>query len=146
MSRPSRGAARRRPTWRTARCSASRHFLPPWRCSKNWDRRTATNASAVEPIRRIGRITKRTKARKHEMNRFSCYRVFVFSWLLAGAVVLAAPDHTLVVLSHSNHTVYELDPASGRVLHEFVAPDQPHEAAVTADGATIFASVPAASF
>ena len=59
---------------------------------------------------------------------------------------LAAQDHTLVVLSHSNHTVYELDPASGRVLHEFVAPDQPHEGAITSDGATVFASVPAASF
>jgi len=58
---------------------------------------------------------------------------------------LAAQQHTLVVLSHSNHTVYELDPSSGRILHEFVAPDQPHEGAVTADGATIFASVPSAS-
>jgi YVTN family beta-propeller protein len=57
-----------------------------------------------------------------------------------------AQDHTLVVLSHSNHTVYELDPASGRILHEFVTPDQPHEAAITAEGATVFASVPAASF
>src|SRR5438445_13862581 len=60
-------------------------------------------------------------------------------------VTLSAQTHTLIVLSHSNHTVYELDPQSGRVLHEFVAPDQPHEGAVTADGATIFASVPAAS-
>jgi YVTN family beta-propeller protein len=58
---------------------------------------------------------------------------------------LSAQTHTLIVLSHSNHTVYELDPSSGRVLHEFVAPEQPHEGAVTADGATIFASVPAAS-
>ena len=56
-----------------------------------------------------------------------------------------AQSHTLVVLSHSNHTVYELDPATGRVLHEFAAPDQPHEAAITADGATVFASVPASS-
>jgi YVTN family beta-propeller protein len=69
----------------------------------------------------------------------------VFSWLLGAAALVAAPDHTLIVLSHSNHTVYELDPSSGRVVHEFVAPDQPHEGAVTADGATIFASVPAAS-
>ena len=58
----------------------------------------------------------------------------------------AAPDHTLIVLSHSNHTVYELDPATGQVLHQFVAPDQPHEAAITADGGTIFASIPAAAF
>ena len=64
----------------------------------------------------------------------------------AAATAASAQDHTLVVLSHSNHTVYELDPATGRILHEFVTPDQPHEAAITADGATIFASVPAASF
>jgi YVTN family beta-propeller protein len=50
------------------------------------------------------------------------------------------------MLSHSNHTVYEVDPASGRVLHEFVAPDQPHEAAISADGSTIFASLPMAAF
>jgi len=52
----------------------------------------------------------------------------------------------MIALSHSNHTIYELDPASGRVLHQFVAPDQPHEAAITSDGSTIFASVPAAGF
>jgi YVTN family beta-propeller protein len=66
--------------------------------------------------------------------------------VVSGATPAFAQDHTLVVLSHSNHTVYELDPATGRILHEFVTPDQPHEAAITADGATVFASVPAASF
>jgi YVTN family beta-propeller protein len=55
-------------------------------------------------------------------------------------------DHSLVVLSHSNHTVYEVDPSNGQILHEFVAPDQPHEAAITADGGIVFASVPMAAF
>jgi YVTN family beta-propeller protein len=72
--------------------------------------------------------------------------VIVALIVAAAATAASAQDHTLLVLSHSNHTVYELDPASGRILHEFVTPDQPHEAAITADGATIFASVPAASF
>ena len=58
----------------------------------------------------------------------------------------AARDHTIIALSHTNHTVYEVDPATGQVLHEFVAPDQPHEAAISADGATIFASIPRAAF
>src|SRR5439155_19993450 len=58
----------------------------------------------------------------------------------------ARRDHTVVVLSHSNHTVYEVDPTDGTILHEFVAPDQPHEAAITSDGATIFVSIPAAGF
>jgi YVTN family beta-propeller protein len=66
--------------------------------------------------------------------------------VIPAAYLHAATDHTLIVLSHSNHTVYEVDPASGQVLHEFVAPDQPHEAAISADGSTIFASVPAAAF
>src|SRR5436190_1232467 len=60
-------------------------------------------------------------------------------------VVAHAQSHTLVVLSHTNHTVYEFDPSTGRAVHEYVAPDQPHEAAVSADGATVYASVPAAS-
>jgi YVTN family beta-propeller protein len=68
--------------------------------------------------------------------------------VLAGlaAAAASAQDHTLVVLSHSNHTVYALDPATGRIAHEFVTDDQPHEAAISADGSTIFASVPAASY
>ena len=66
---------------------------------------------------------------------------------IAAAIVVAQPrTHTLVVLSHSNHTVYEMNPATGAVVHEFVAPDQPHEAAITADGRTVFASVPGAGF
>jgi YVTN family beta-propeller protein len=65
---------------------------------------------------------------------------------LGRATLARAQGHTLIVLSHTNHTVYELDPATGRVVHEFVAPDQPHEAAITADGRTIFASIPMAAF
>ena len=76
-------------------------------------------------------------------------RIIAACALFAGvaAIVVAQPrTHTLVVLSHSNHTVYEMNPATGAVVHEFVAPDQPHEAAITADGRTVFASVPAAGF
>jgi len=64
----------------------------------------------------------------------------------AGFVTAQGRAHTLVVLSHSNHTVYDINPATGAIVHEFVAPDQPHEAAITADGTTVFASVPAAGF
>ena len=72
--------------------------------------------------------------------------IYAVSLTVAVAATAAAQDHTIVALSHSNHTVYEVDPATGKVLHEFVAPDQPHEAAITSDGATIFASIPAAAF
>lgn len=54
----------------------------------------------------------------------------------------AAGTHTLVVLSHNDHTAYELDPASGKVLRSFKAVDQPHEGVVTADGKTVFVAVP----
>ena len=65
--------------------------------------------------------------------------------MAAGALVAAqGRGHSLVVLSHSNHTVYEVNPTDGAILHAFVAPDQPHEAAITSDGGTVFASVPAA--
>jgi YVTN family beta-propeller protein len=72
--------------------------------------------------------------------------ILLFTIGVGRAAPADVPDHSLIVLSHSNHTVYELDPGSGRVLHEFVAPDQPHEAAISADGKTIFASIPMAAF
>ena len=55
---------------------------------------------------------------------------------------IAGQSHTLIVLSHRNHTAYELDPESGRILHEYTAPDQPHEATVSPDGRRIFVAVP----
>jgi len=68
---------------------------------------------------------------------------------VGGAVLLRADtpssDHTVIMLSHSNHTMYEVDPANGKILNQFVAPDQAHEAAISADGSTIFASVPQAA-
>jgi YVTN family beta-propeller protein len=55
---------------------------------------------------------------------------------------LGASRHTLVVLSHNDHTAYELDPETGRILQSFKAPDQPHESVVSADGRTVFVAVP----
>ena len=46
------------------------------------------------------------------------------------------------MLSHNDHTAYELDPESGRVLHSFKAPEQPHEGTVSADGKMVFVAVP----
>jgi YVTN family beta-propeller protein len=70
-------------------------------------------------------------------------RLFLALVLSVGlAAQAAAQSHTLIVLSHSNHVAYELDPESGKVLHEFTAPNQPHEATVTPDGKQIFVAVP----
>lgn len=64
--------------------------------------------------------------------------------LLVSAVVFAQ-QHTIIVLSHGDQKVQELDPATGKILHEFVAVNQPHEGAVSNDGKTIYASVPQAA-
>ena len=42
----------RRPTWPTARCSASRRSRRRWRCSRSWARRTTTAASPADGIAR----------------------------------------------------------------------------------------------
>ena len=41
----------------------------------------------------------------------------------------AAQPHTVVALSHTDHTAYEIDPATGAVLRQFTAAEQPHAAA-----------------
>lgn len=54
----------------------------------------------------------------------------------------AAQTHTIVALSHSDHTAYEIDPATGKLLHQFTAADQPHEGVASADGKTFYAAIP----
>ena len=70
-------------------------------------------------------------------------RLFV-TFLLAAltSAAFGASDHTLVVLSHNDHTAYELDPATGNIVKQFKAPNQPHEGVTSADGRLVFVSVP----
>ena len=70
----------------------------------------------------------------------SVFGMGVLVWVFA--VSVSAQDHTLIVLSHSNHTAYELDPATGRVLHQFTAANEPHEGIASPDGKTFYAAVP----
>ena len=58
------------------------------------------------------------------------------------ATVAAAQSHTIVALSHSDFTAYELDPVSGRILHQFTAANEPHEGLASPDGKTFYAAVP----
>lgn len=60
---------------------------------------------------------------------------------LVPAVATAQP-HTIVALSHSDHTAYEVDPASGKILQQFTALEQPHEGVASADGKTFYAAIP----
>jgi YVTN family beta-propeller protein len=61
--------------------------------------------------------------------------------LLAPALALAQ-SHTIVALSHTDNTAYELDPDSGKVLHTFTAANQPHEGIASPDGRTYYAAIP----
>ena len=57
-------------------------------------------------------------------------------------VTAAAQSHTLVALSHEDHTAYEIDPATGQVVHKFTAQNQPHEGVASPDGRTYYLAVP----
>ncbi len=52
--------------------------------------------------------------------------------------------YTLVVFHPGPHTIDEIDPLSGKILRQLKVENQPHEAVITPDGKTIFASIPAA--
>ena len=61
---------------------------------------------------------------------------------LALPAAAIAQSHVVVTLSHADHTVYELDPVSGKILHQFTAADEPHEGIGSPDGKTFYAAVP----
>jgi DNA-binding beta-propeller fold protein YncE len=53
----------------------------------------------------------------------------------------AAQEHTVIALSHSDFTIYEMDPVKG-VVAQYKAEGQPHEAAVSPDGRTVYVTIP----
>jgi YVTN family beta-propeller protein len=65
--------------------------------------------------------------------------------LLVTNGILSAQDHTIVAHSQADSMVFELDPASGKILHQLKVASQPHEGAVTPDGKMIFVSVPSSA-
>jgi YVTN family beta-propeller protein len=68
--------------------------------------------------------------------------LFVACLLSLGAASATAQPHTIVALSHSDHTAYELDPGSGKILNRFTAVNQPHEGVASPDGRTFYAAIP----
>lgn len=62
--------------------------------------------------------------------------------LWIGPAAALAQSHSIVALSHSDHTAYEVDPVSGKILNKFTAVNEPHEGIASADGKTFFAAVP----
>jgi hypothetical protein len=63
----------------------------------------------------------------------------------AASIGAAAQSHTIIALGHGDFSVNELDPSTGRILHVFKAANQPHEAAISPDGTTIYVMVSSTS-
>jgi len=61
---------------------------------------------------------------------------------LLSAPAAAAPRYSIIALSHADRTVYEVAPDTGRILHALAMPADPHAAAVSPDGRTIYVSIP----
>jgi YVTN family beta-propeller protein len=80
-----------------------------------------------------------TRAHKELTMRRACLAAVL---ALLATVSAPAQSHTIVALSHSDYTAYELDPATGRILHHFTAANEPHEGIVSPDGRTFYAAVP----
>jgi YVTN family beta-propeller protein len=70
---------------------------------------------------------------------------FTVCLVLLVSAMTFAQAHTLIVLGHNDHSVNEVDTTTGKSLNRFQAVDQPHEAAISPDGKTIYAAVPAAA-
>ena len=62
------------------------------------------------------------------------------------AIPAAAQDYSIVALSHTSNGIHEIDPATGKILKEYLVPDEwfgePHEGAITGDGKVVYASIP----
>lgn len=68
--------------------------------------------------------------------------LFTACFLSLAPSVATAQSHTIVALSHTDHTAYEIDPVSGTILNRFTAVNQPHEGVASADGRTFYAAIP----
>jgi YVTN family beta-propeller protein len=74
----------------------------------------------------------------------------MFVWVVAfclGALAYGQAvkdEYTLMVLSHQNQMLYDIDMSSGTILRELKldSANDPHEAAISPDGNTIFVSIP----
>jgi len=67
--------------------------------------------------------------------------VFLGSALLLSLAACQAQDHSVIALSHTDHTVYEVSPTLG-IINQFTAENQPHEGTATPDGDVLFIAIP----
>jgi YVTN family beta-propeller protein len=68
--------------------------------------------------------------------------IFPAALVLALPGIATAQSHVIVALSHADHTVYEIDPVSGKILHQFKALEEPHEGVASPDGKKFYAAIP----
>jgi YVTN family beta-propeller protein len=68
--------------------------------------------------------------------------VLLSACILALPAAAIAQPYTIVALSHSDHAAYEMDPVTGKILHQFTAVNEPHEGIASPDGKTFYAAVP----
>ena len=52
-----------------------------------------------------------------------------------------AQEHSVIALSHTDFTVYELSPIQG-IVNQFTAENQPHEGVASPDGDILFIAIP----
>jgi DNA-binding beta-propeller fold protein YncE len=64
--------------------------------------------------------------------------------LALAVTAVYARDPALVIFHPGPHTVDEIDAGTGKILRTLQVEDQPHEATISPDGKTIYASIPAA--
>jgi DNA-binding beta-propeller fold protein YncE len=64
--------------------------------------------------------------------------------VVLASAALVAQTHSIIALGHEDFSVNEIDTSTGAIVHVFKAVNQPHEAAISPDGKTIYASVPQA--
>jgi YVTN family beta-propeller protein len=72
--------------------------------------------------------------------------VLACAGLLGTPGTLLAQKYTVVSVCHTENKIAEIDPASGKILNTFLVPGEwigeTHEAAITADGKTLYVSTP----
>ena len=72
------------------------------------------------------------------------YLLFVLMLCPAGRAI--AEVHTVIVLSQGDHSVYDIDPASGQVVNQFQLGGVPTDAIFSWDEKSLFVSVPEAGY
>ena len=70
------------------------------------------------------------------------FSIYTLCEMLFQAVSAFAEHHTLIVLSRSDRTVYDMEPATGKVLKSILFDGEPTDAIFSWDEQSLFVAVP----